>query len=440
MDILNLNETAATVILGLIIIAAFTIPYILSTRKKEREMKQHQEEAIFTGTNKPLMQHPLFDLAACIGCGVCTQVCPEGKVLGVINGKVAIINGAHCVGHGECARHCPVGAINIGLGDISTREDIPQLSEGLETTVPNIFIAGELGGLALIRNAIDQGVKAVDSIALQLGTPAGDHEILIAGAGPAGLAASLRCIELGLKYQVIDQDYPGGTILNYPRKKLTLVQPVSLPLHGRLNNKLYSKEDLLEIWDKLITTHKINLKTAYKLLSIDPADTGYTMNTSGGKLHASHVILAMGRRGTPRKLNVPGEELPKVMYKLIDAAGYRNNHLLVVGGGDSAIEAAMGLASQRGNTVTISYRKEAFFRIKKRNSDLVKSKIRNREIKVLYESSVKEILPGKVLLEQQDQDLEIKNDYTFVFVGGLLPFGLLNDMGIRFGKKVEKMN
>ncbi len=437
MDILNLSESTDTIILAVIIILAALIPYIFSLVNKEKKIRKLYRNAVDEGTDKPLLQHPIFDLAACIGCGVCTEVCPEGRVLGVINGKVAIVNGARCVGHGECARHCPVGAIKIGLGDISIREDIPKLSADFETSVPGIYIAGELGGLALIRNAIEQGVKVVDAIAAKAAATKQKENILIIGAGPAGIAAALQCVKKKLNYRIIDQEFPGGTILNYPRRKLTLVQKVHLPLYGEMSKQTYSKEDLLELWDEMIDKYEIKIQTMQKLESITPLEKGYAVKTNQATFQAEQIILALGRRGIPRKLGVPGEALTKVMYKLIDTSSYTHNKLLVVGGGDSAVEAAMGLAHQTGNQVTISYRKENFFRLKKRNNDAIQSALKLKEVQVIFSSTVKEILEDKVILVQAGKEIELQNDYTFIFAGGVLPFKLLESIGISFGKVVE---
>ncbi len=386
------------------------------------------------GKRKPLLLHPQFNLAECIGCGVCTKVCPEGDVLGLVNGKVAIVNGAHCIGIGECARECPVGAITIGLGDISTRDDIPQLNDDLETNIPGLFIIGELSGMALIRNAVDHGTRVIDYIHEHR---SGKPYVLIVGAGPAGMTAALRCTELKIDYTLIDQGAPGGTILHYPKRKLTMVQRVKLPLYGWLNKGEYSKEKLLEIWHHLIEKFQINLKEPCRLTAIDKPGSGFIVKTDNGEFPSTHVVLALGRRGTPRRLNVPGELYEKVAYKLIDAAAYINNRILVVGGGDSAIEAAIGLASQPGNTVTISYRKENFFRIKKRNEDQIRDMIKRKKIHAIFSSRVTEIKEDEVLLNMGEEVQSLPNDYTFIFAGGIPPFSLLQKIGIKFGEVVE---
>lgn len=424
--------------IGLFIILLFLIPYIRSMKKKEARTKKRLKETQSKRQDKALLQHPIINRSLCIGCGICVDSCPEGDVLGLIDGKATIIHGSHCVGHGKCAENCPVGAIEVGLGDISQREDIPQLSEYFETNIPGIYIIGELSGLALIKNAISHGITAVNHIHQSNPQESkAEFDVVIIGAGPAGLSAALRAKELGLNYMVLDQDQPGGTILQYPRRKLVLVQPVELPLYGPLKKGEYSKEDLLDIWEIVIKKQKIRLLSGHKLTGITGDSGNFTVETSSGSASASRVVLALGRRGTPRKLGIPGEELSKVMYKLMDAETYKNRKILVVGGGDSAIEAALGLAHQKGNEVTISYRKENFFRLKARNETNIDKAISDKLLNVVFNSSPTKIEKDLVTLKTSDTSLKIKNEFVFIFAGGELPFPLLNSIGIEFGKKVE---
>jgi len=423
---------------GLIIILSFLIPYIRSMKKKEAETKKRLEETRAKRQDKALLQHPIINRSLCIGCGICVDSCPEGVVLGLIEGKATIIHGSHCVGHAKCAENCPVGAIEVGLGDISQREDIPQLSEYFESNISGLYIIGELSGLALIKNAIRHGVTAIDHIhEFKSANSNAEFDVVIIGAGPAGLSAALRAKELGLNYLVLDQDKPGGTILQYPRRKLVLVQPVDLPLYGSLKKGEYEKEDLLDIWEKLIDEYKIRLLTGYKLMGITGEKGNFTVKTSSDPVSASNVILALGRRGTPRKLGIPGEDMSKVMYKLLDAETYKNKKLMVVGGGDSAIEAAIGLAHQEGNEVTISYRKENFFRLKARNESQIEKAISEKLLNVVFSSNPIKIEADSIALKTPDSELAIENNYVFIFAGGELPFPLLNSIGIEFGKKIE---
>ncbi len=418
------------------------IPYYIKFRKQQKQNEQRKREAVALGIDKPRAQFPFIDQANCIGCGSCVLACPEGDVLGVVFGKATVINGMRCVGHGLCEPACPVGAIEVGLGDIKTREDIPQVDDYYESNVPGIFIVGELGGISLIRNAIEHGTKAVTKIARKPERSQDPEvkDVLIIGAGPAGLTSALTAIQNKLTYLVLDQQEPGGTILQYPRQKLVMTQPVDIPLYGKLKKPEYSKEILLEMWLELIEKYSIQIQPHTRVEKVIKQNGEFRIISSNGEFRSKYVVLAMGRRGTPRKLEVPGEDLPKVAYQLIDAQSYSHQNILVVGGGDSAIEAAVGLARQKGNKVTISYRKPRFFRIKKKNEDNLNELLKQKKIKALFESNVLEILEKSVRLQTSDETIEIPNDYVFIFAGGIPPFQMLEEMGIIFGGKKKKVN
>ncbi|TFG96835.1 MAG: 4Fe-4S dicluster domain-containing protein, partial [Calditrichales bacterium] len=362
-----------------VITGTIFITYAIAYRRKQHRGVALKNESQALGANRPIAQFPQIDEYRCIGCGACIQACPEQGVLGLVMGKAVMINGLKCVGHGLCAEACPVAGITIGLGDLKERDDIPQLSENFETNVSGIYIAGELSGLALIKNAIQQGARVIDSIASRVDEQKDENilDVAVIGAGPAGMSAALRAIEKKLSYVLIDQQTAGGTILQYPRKKVVMTQPVDIPLYGRLNKKEYTKEELLEIWQSAIDKFKLNVVTNHKLQNIVRKNSHFQIQTDKNNFEANNVILALGRRGTPRKLGVPGEGQPKVMYKLMDAESYSNEHLLIVGGGDSAVEAAIGLARQTGNTVTISYRKPKFFRLKTRNEKRIQEFVKD---------------------------------------------------------------
>jgi len=402
------------------------------------------------GSNQALTQHPQIDLNLCLGCGTCVRACPEHGVLAMAEGKARLVNASHCVGHGCCETACPVGALTVGLGDVSQRTDIPQLTEERETSIPGVFIAGELGGIGLIRHAVTQGTEIIQMIAQRLKTIEQRSEsgkpmdVLIVGSGPAGIAAVLRAHELGLSYTIIDQDDLGGTIRKYPRNKMTLTQPVDLPVYGRMKRTQYSKEELIELWEELFEKTGITVQSGIKFTGLEPREDGtLSAETSTGTFHCRNCILALGRRGTPRRLGVPGEESEKVLYQLTDAADYAGQNLLVVGGGDSAIEAALVLAVQPGNQVTLSYRRHAFFRIKPRNREGIESMRQTGKITVLFNSQVKEIESEQVLLTLNTEEGErvgeqsIPASQVFIFAGGEPPYPLLKNIGVRFGGPAE---
>ena len=423
-------------VIALLITAWFVHGYLKSIKKREEQARQAAEKGRLFSEG-PRSQHPHIDTSRCIGCASCTTVCPEGDVLGMVAGKAAIVNGYKCIGHSLCFDACPVGAITMVMAAPSMGADMPYLTPQYETSIRNLFIAGELGGLALIKNAVNQGRDCIDTIASRLagGRSSRDmHDVVIVGAGPAGISASLRAIERKLNHLTLEQDEVGGTVAKYPRQKLVMTSPVEFPMYGKFNKLQLSKEQLLAFWDKVLKRTDFNVRTGEKVENIKTeADGSFTVTTSRNQYRSRAVVLALGRTGTPRKLGVKGEELPKVMYRLIEADHYVNKSILVVGGGDSAVEAAMGLASQSGNKVTLSYRQQAFSRIKERNSQRIPEFIRSGKIRVIFNSSPAEFKQDSVVLDVGGKQEEILNDFVWIFSGGTPPYDFLKKIGVQFG-------
>ncbi len=432
-------------VLNYLIYAIVTVPliivYLVRWKRKEARIRTSMEKGQLFSEG-PKAQHPHIDVSSCIGCGSCVDVCPEGDVLGLVAGRSAIINGHKCIGHGLCVDACPVGAIELVMAAPSIGADMPRLTPEYETNIQNLFIVGELGGLALIKNAVNQGRDCIDIIAGRLAqtrqgpaAPAA-YDVCIVGAGPGGISASLRAIEKKLSYVTLEQDEIGGTVAKYPRQKLVMTSPVQFPLYGNFRKLEIPKEDLLELWNKIFRRADFAVKTGEGVEDVKRGQNGiFTVQSAKAQYRARSVILALGRRGTPRKLGAKGEELPKVMYALIEAEAYTNSRILVVGGGDSAVEAAMGLAHQKGNEVTLSYRKPGFSRIKERNAQRIQECLDSRKLRVIFNSNPVEIRDKSVLLEVEGEIRELPNDFVWVFAGGTPPNAFLEKLGVQLGAK-----
>jgi len=426
-------------VLAVMITLLFVRRYLRGQKLRERHALQAAEKGTLHSEG-PRSQHPQIDTRFCIGCATCTTVCPEGDVLAMLGGQAVIVNGYKCIGHSLCADACPVGAITMVTASPGMSADLPHLTGEYETNIPNLFIVGELGGLALIKNAINQGRDCIDSIAArmpELRRARPDSKVfdtVIVGAGPGGISASLRAVERKLAYVTLDADEIGGTVAKYPRQKLVLTSPVEFPIYGKLKKTEYTKEELLLLWKGFLARSDFKCRTDEKVEEITRgADGVLTVATGKNQYRALTVVLALGKGGNPRKLGVKGEELPKVMYRLIEADHYTNKKILVVGGGDGAVEAAMGLAHQAGNKVTLSYRQAGFTRLKNRNQMRLDEFVSTRKIDVLFNSKPVEFTPKSVILDVEGKLREISNDFVWIFAGGEAPTAFLKKIGIKVG-------
>tara|TARA_R110002072_G_scaffold303113_1_gene494219 strand:+ start:131789 stop:133123 length:1335 start_codon:yes stop_codon:yes gene_type:complete len=432
--------TYGLVLLFCVLIFAFYL------RKKNKTSKQTLKKVAIAkeeGLYEPVSLHPYIDPNACIGSGACISACPEKDIIGMVNGQAEVINASNCVGHGACFHACPVEAISLRIGTEKRGVDLPHVNENFETNMKGIYIAGELGGMGLIKNSVEQGQQAIDSIVKSKKSNPNDVlDVAIVGAGPAGISATLAAKKQGLRSVTLEQDTLGGTVFTFPRAKVVMTAPMELPLYGKAKLFDTSKAELLELWNEVIEKHDIEILENTKVNDIFPQENGtFKLTTKNGDYTANNVLLAIGRRGSPRKLGVTGEDTQKVAYRLLEPEQISNKDILVVGGGDSAIESALLL--HENNNVTLSYRKDKFSRLKPKNKENILAAETNNDISINFSSNVAEINKDHVLLKLENGDSQkLPNDLVYIFAGGELPTKFLEKAGVevtkRFGYTVKK--
>jgi len=388
------------------------------------------------GIHEPVSLYPYINEDNCIKSGACITACPEHDILGIRNGRATLINASRCIGHGACFHACPVEAITLKIGTEKRGVDLPHVNQNFETNVQGMFIAGELGGMGLIKNSVEQGKQAIDNINSAIDkSHNAQYDIIIIGAGPAGISASLQAKKNGLNAIVLEQDSLGGTVYNFPRAKIIMTSPMDLPCYGKIKLFQTSKSELLSLWKEVIEKNNIVVREHFKVDSIGKKDEQFVVsNSSGETFSANKVLLAIGRRGSPRKLGVEGEWMEKVAYKLLEPELISGKNILVIGGGDSAIESALLLAED--NKVNLSYRSDKFNRLKPKNAENILQAIEKGKIIVLFESNVTNIILDKVEIRVKDGNtLSLDNDLVYIFAGGELPTQFLEKSGIKISKR-----
>ena len=425
-----MSHSYLTTLLYLLPLILALFLYYRRHSKRETHFSARLAETVKSGIAEPLTLHPVIDVNKCIGSSACVKACPE-HALGIVRGKAVLVEPDHCIGHGACEAACPVEAIQLVFGTEKRGIDIPLVKPTFETNVSGIYIAGELGGMGLIRKGVDQGQRAIETIRKNK-SKGSELDVVIVGAGPAGISASLAAKEAGLRFVTIEQeDGLGGSVYHFPRRKLAMTAPMKLPIIGMFNRYEISKEELLEFWNSVVKQTGLKINFMERMDSLKKVGNAFVVKTSKSEYKAVNVLLAIGRRGTPRKLGVPGEEQPKVVYRLIDAEQYRGQHVLVVGGGDSAAEAALAIAAEQGTTVSVSSRGDDILtRPKEKNRMRLKEFATQGKLKIFLNASVKQIGKDTVTLEQTGKSGSLKNDAVIVCAGGTLPTPMLKEIGV----------
>jgi thioredoxin reductase (NADPH) len=378
---------------------------------------------------------PRIDLDLCVGCGTCVHVCPF-NVLEIVNEKAIAARLGDCTGYAACAAECPTEAIVLVAGGAMQTVELPVYDANLETNIPGLYLAGEVTGKALIKVAINQGKKVVESILMNRPQPGAQYDVIVVGAGPAGTSTALAAISEGLKVLVLEQGTQANTIRNYPRQKFVMAEPVMIPVYGPLWMEDCSKESLLERWQQIIASTGLAIQEEEKVLRVVGNPGHFVVQSAKGEYQGSRVVMAIGKRGSPRKLGVPGEDSSKVAYNLLDADAYRGKSICIVGGGDSGIEAACGLARpDLENKVWLVHRLDVFGQAKPRNQKKIKKAMDEGRVTAFFNSALLEIRDRSVLIKTPAGDQEIDNHFVFVMVGGESPKKFLNDCGIEFSQR-----
>jgi thioredoxin reductase/Pyruvate/2-oxoacid:ferredoxin oxidoreductase delta subunit len=432
-----LLENIVTYSLIIIIIGIILFIYLRKQKRESRIVDEKIRISKEEGIHEPVSLHPVVDIGSCIRTGACITACPEHDILGIRNGKATIINASHCVGHGACFHACPVDAITLCIGTEKRGVDLPHVNQSFESNVSGLYIAGEIGGMGLIRNAVEQGRQAVENLTKTLDKDtAADYDLVIVGAGPAGISATLTAKKNNLRALTLEQDSLGGTVFNFPRTKIVMTSPMDLPLHGKVKLVETSKGELLTLWQTVLAKNELKVVENTKVESIVWKSGYFDVATSTGETHSTRkVLLAIGRRGTPRKLNIPGEELQKVAYRLLEPEIIENKKVVVVGGGDSAIESALQLMEK--NTVHLVYRGDVFGRIKPKNNEKIKRAITEKTLTVMFSTNLTTIEEDVVFYtgKESDQNTRLENDLVYILAGGELPTQFLEKSGIQITRK-----
>lgn len=452
----------------------------------------------------PSYPHPVVDPVLCIGCHACVDACPH-DVLAIVNGVSTPIARDQCMEDTGCTVECPTSpkaciVIN-GTKKIPPRK-VPNRNQRLMTNVPGVYMIGDVSGVPLIKNALNEGAQVIDYVVEDLrnqGAGKAEYDVAIIGVGPAGLSAAALAKQRGLRYVALEQDKIVSTIQNYPAGKYVFFKPDTVDAKGGvpLEGAGDQKEVILGWWTKSMMEHGIQVSEDESCKDIKLEDGAFRIVTEKGKLKeksaytARAVILAIGNRGTPMKLRVPGEEITmmiqpgpivakhcpqcgqartgkqlfcvscgqklpvrtpgsmqdsKVKYKLSDPDDYESKKCIIVGAGNSSIESAVALTGfkRKGDEITFTRNNEVVLIVRSDfKGDL---KLGNKmdvydcmdagKITVYFRTEIKEITEDEVVLIDvgtKEEKARLANDYVFALIGGEKPTKFLEGIGVKIG-------
>jgi thioredoxin reductase/Pyruvate/2-oxoacid:ferredoxin oxidoreductase delta subunit len=430
-------------ITGFLVMALIAIVSVGGKKKKHKKAIKTLDKNTKAKLNEPATLHPIIDDALCGGCGACVKACPEGEIIQLIHHKAVLVYPSKCVGHGLCEQVCPYGAIDLVFGTKTRGMEIPRISPDYETNLSGLYIAGELGGMGLVKNAVKQGKLAAYHAIDKLNDckEKTDVDLFVVGAGPSGFSAGLACMEKKVTYKVIDQNSFGGTIFNFPRQKIVTSHPLEFAIVGpqKFKGNVVFKEEILAHFNKIKKETNFEVSERENFISLSKSDKNvFNIKTTKGDYTAKKVLLCMGVRGSPRRLGLPNEDLPKVTYNLVDPEEYQNSSVAIVGGGNAGLECAQYLSKPHlKNKVHLVVRggpTEAFSKSNEANQKLVFEQEKQGLVTIHYDSSIKSIEVDHVILNKGKGEERVDNNFIFIFAGAEVPFKFLMSLGIEINK------
>lgn len=322
----------------------------------------------------------------------------------------------------------------------SSQNERPFLKKHNESNIPGLYIVGDLAGAPVIKYAMAQGFEVIEHIATLPNAIGGSdqelHDVVIIGAGASGLNAALQAKERGMRYVLLEKEQIANTIENFPEGKYVYAEPDTQPPKGKLWLDGATKEDLTKRWNQIIKDNRLDVRTAEGVTGLEKKDGVFTVKTAKGAYRSKRVVLATGQRGNPRKLKVKGENREHVYHRLYSPRKYKNENIIVVGGGNSAIEAAITLSEQ--NKVYLSYRGSEFARIFKDNERKLNEAIAAKRIEPLLNSNITEFGDNEATLKiGTDEVRKLPYNHAFVLVGADVPRDFLKSLGLKMENEWE---